>query len=705
MSSPQDQPRDGAHGIRPLASSLQSSTPAGLGQRNTEPPGSDIWQEEADGILPSSSSSSSAAAAAGVGQGARSDQFPALTDANQQQEAARAAFSANSEVMATTPRRSAWTRSVHPLSGPAEEEDSPSLATNSPDGSPTPEGAAGPSSLETAQAQEPEQPEDPEWRPSLAIGSIDASNLSPKEAARRHMLQWQHIHEYHRLHSPHALPTVERSLAEARRAYEELCMRDRQEDMVPRGQLASYQRECIEARTALLRTTLAEVEAGARVGGGREPMRVNIMAALSGYGTGEIGFSERYTLIYAGRIVDTTCRSYAEFTADRQERLDMYLAHYGPGYLWWEPPLARGAGQVLAKRGTILKLDRGESSFRSVEDSSVKYRDDACHYKIPMGFRRDDRLRCRLRKAQVEAPVGTGVKRKREHMDENHVVVEESDRRDNQTSTSPSTKADDNQSNSNSNSNSNTEEQDAGHHAEGDHPIIVFDTLLDSGAELPVLLHDDFKLLGFNEDEMIAATVVDICSVAAKTSTGYCFELLGGLDLHASSPSSFTTTTKPPAPWSAAAHFHPTRVLKLPSDIKPPPYGAFTSERLSGMLPFLAYYLASAPGTGQMALGQERHDVLGSRNMPGAMRYDPVDHPLTMEQKLRRKQRRTISKFGGAVLGLRRVTFESEMEEGRMLIDEDIVSRDGRDIKTNLILAEEDGSVIGEFPSRKEYRD
>jgi hypothetical protein len=65
------------------------------------------------------------------------------------------------------------------------------------------------------------------------------------------------------------------------------------------------------------------------------PEAENIEAAIDGYRTGQITYSSQYTLIWAGQIVDRA-NSYAEFTADRTQRLDRYSGDYGPHWLWWE---------------------------------------------------------------------------------------------------------------------------------------------------------------------------------------------------------------------------------------------------------------------------------------------------------------------------------------------------------------------------------
>lgn len=84
-----------------------------------------------------------------------------------------------------------------------------------------------------------------------------------------------------------------------------------------------------------------------------EAQRVNIQAAIAGYESGAIAYSRSYTLIWAGRIVDT-CPDYGSFTTDRDDRLDRYVDEHGQGWLWHEPPLAT-QGKLRAKKGTSLE--------------------------------------------------------------------------------------------------------------------------------------------------------------------------------------------------------------------------------------------------------------------------------------------------------------------------------------------------------------
>jgi hypothetical protein len=87
-----------------------------------------------------------------------------------------------------------------------------------------------------------------------------------------------------------------------------------------------------------------------------EDERINIKAAINGYGSGRIPYSDNFTLIYAGNIVDT-CPTYRSFCTDRKARLDRYYMAYGPGWLWQEPPLVGPGNDGLAKKGVCLERD------------------------------------------------------------------------------------------------------------------------------------------------------------------------------------------------------------------------------------------------------------------------------------------------------------------------------------------------------------
>ncbi|KAH7379869.1 hypothetical protein BKA64DRAFT_750017 [Cadophora sp. MPI-SDFR-AT-0126] len=61
-------------------------------------------------------------------------------------------------------------------------------------------------------------------------------------------------------------------------------------------------------------------------------------AEKEGYKTGQIGYNDHFTVIYAAHVVDTVA-TYSEFVRNRMEMLDSYFEMHGPGWMWYEPPL------------------------------------------------------------------------------------------------------------------------------------------------------------------------------------------------------------------------------------------------------------------------------------------------------------------------------------------------------------------------------
>ena len=91
-----------------------------------------------------------------------------------------------------------------------------------------------------------------------------------------------------------------------------------------------------------------------------EPEQVNIKAAIDAYESGDIGYTQKYTLIWAGQVVDTAT-TYGEFCVDRKERLDRYAEKYGAHWLWWESPLDIHPNDQLQAKGCQVIPRRPQS--------------------------------------------------------------------------------------------------------------------------------------------------------------------------------------------------------------------------------------------------------------------------------------------------------------------------------------------------------
>lgn len=509
-----------------------------------------------------------------------------------------------------------------------------------------------------------QQQDDVEWQPSLVIGSssIDAGNPSIKEVARRNMLQWEHIYQHHRKQTPGSvqLDVLDERRKDAAREYEEICARADPEDDVARNETRAFKEERVESRLAVLQETLdqsTEPEG--------EPMRANISAAIRGYQEGAIKCSPTYTLIFAGHIVDTTCRTWAEFTVDRKERLDVYFEQHGPGYLWWEPPLAGGKDRVNAKKALLLDITKHI-------EPDVQFRDDQCHFRIPMCFQKASTLTCRMGGTQTRdsmfgwpEPSRPSVrKRKWVSVEDGESDAEVLKRaRGGAASTyRPQTVPERTAKGAALNK---TEPVPTEAPAGQTH---FFEMLLDSGCETPILYHADLVSLGFTKVDMNAASVATIHGANGRKSNLKIFELLGGVQLSKDVPYDH--------------HLFPTCVIKLDIRLKPP--SGYSGERLSGILPFLAYYMSFAPGMDKAHLGNERGDILGMQRIPGGLRYDPFMKPHLGEPRetlLKRIDARNPSK----------IVFEHQrVNGGRTLMEEEFDSEGGA---SRITLFHTDGMV------------
>lgn len=514
-----------------------------------------------------------------------------------------------------------------------------------------------------------EQRDDVEWQPSLVIGSssIDAGNPSAKEVARRNMLQWEHIYQHHHQQTPGGsqLGVLDGRRKDAAREYEDICARADPEDDVPRNETRAFKEERVRSRLAVLEETLAQSTEPEC-----EPMRANLSAAIRGYQEGTIGCSSKYTLIFAGHIVDTTCRTWAEFTVDRKDRLDGYFEQHGPGFLWWEPPLAGGKDRVNAKKALVLDVTKHI-------EPDVQFRDDQCHFRIPMCFRKESALTCRMAGTQGRyAKAGQGGPSKPSTRKRKWVSVD-----DGESDAELLRKA---------------RGAVAGTHNTHPFPQMsakgvalskagpidmntvvstpagqthIFEMLLDSGCETPILFHADFVSLGFTSADMNAASVATIHGANGRKSNLKIFELLGGVQL---SENDF--------------HGHelfPTCVIKLDWRLKPP--AGYSGERLSGVLPFLAYYMSFAPGMDRAHMGNERGDVLGMQRIPSGLRYDPFVKPRLGEP------RETLFEQLQA-LNPSKIVFEHQRAGGgRTLMEEENESEGGG---SRITLFNTDGTVV-----------
>jgi hypothetical protein len=466
-----------------------------------------------------------------------------------------------------------------------------------------------------------------------------------------------------------------------------------EENISPRSALKSTHDAAIEQRLALLRSLLEDSHSPAAE-------RTNVSAAISGYKSGAIPYSDSYTLIWAGHIVDHP-PTFDSFTTDRHARLDRYAAAHGPGWLWYEPPLSTpgGGGSVTAKKGFCLE---SKAAWRRGTDNMG-------HYRIRMGFRR--------RKANVAreaspspfsaaaarpttTPTPTMTTRRRSSTAPQVTIPPH-------LLPSPTT----NQLIPQSIPQPNTSRPGATA-PDPDGPRIVWEMLLDSGATLPTLFEADLPKLGIDRalypaqsartvntaDSMLYARVyeLDVAVLGGDGGVG------GGVEKKTRKGKEKEAGGKPDKEQKTTQQqleiepTPPTSTLPVllfagaSSDLPSTTTTDHVPDRLSGLLPFHICYLSGAPGTFKLWMGPDRRDVLGAGRLPGLMRYGEVlgdadahaaNHPPATTERGRRLPAATKVKLEAwrahALKTPERVIFEHDFPDsaggaGGVFRDEDV---------------------------------
>lgn len=130
------------------------------------------------------------------------------------------------------------------------------------------------------------------WKPSIVLNSplwLIGEDPSRIEIADRKIAQ-RRLWKEHNGDSPYFADLLEQAIRERN-----LLDEDDEENTKPKSTLASTHAKAVADRVASLQTVLETSEF--------PPEHENISAAISGYISGEIRYSDFYTLIWAGRIV------------------------------------------------------------------------------------------------------------------------------------------------------------------------------------------------------------------------------------------------------------------------------------------------------------------------------------------------------------------------------------------------------------------
>lgn len=299
----------------------------------------------------------------------------------------------------------------------------------------------------------------------------------------------------------------------------------------------------------------------------------NIRGAMEGYRSGTITYTDHFTLIYAGRIVDTA-PTYGDFVRDRQERLDRYAEAHGPHWLWYEPPL-RVHPESRPRMSGSLALSRSDS-----------WSNLGCWYVTQGFWKRGDWVN-RIEKSGNFEPAPQEANFQK--LPDGRVFC-----------------------------------QDYG-------PKQAFRSMLDSGATYPSLHTSDFQKL-FIDEENYAAQSVTALNTANGLVTRRCFELfVCVLDAWQRQ-----LVDENNCAWPHFARYL-GGLCPVVENLDPILYDAEGYEiagRLSGLLPFLACYVSCTPTVNALFLGEDRKDVLGAHRMPGQRKWDiavPVGLPIGLQ--------------------------------------------------------------------------
>lgn len=348
----------------------------------------------------------------------------------------------------------------------------------------------------------------------------------------------------------------------------------------------------------------------------------NIRAAIQGYTSGELGVSANFTLIYAGRIVDT-CPAYSSFVADREERLDGYLARFGPGWLWYEPPLAGpDHPHAFASKGFCLN-----------QAQSNRWRDLGL-WPISMRFVADQNQVCRAGPPSDTDTDSGAVAHKEKNVQEKTLKStfksrppSISDRCLRSRSTGATTSI------ANPSITTTTTTTPRGRQ---EFPLrsTVLNLIFDTGATFPMICDPDLETLGIDPATYAAQTVESIGQADGTEADRFLYEMHVGVGAGIQGAGGEGDSRPGAITGKGVGWPHEPGVLgglNMVGVLPPGEGGGVPAwwDRLSGILPLRACYASAVPASGRIYLGEHRKEVLGAGRLPPyhrldtALRFDP----------------------------------------------------------------------------------
>ncbi|KAI1353426.1 hypothetical protein F5Y01DRAFT_303371 [Xylaria sp. FL0043] len=144
-------------------------------------------------------------------------------------------------------------------------------------------------------------------------------------------------------------------------------------------------------------------------------------------------------------------------------------------------------------------------------------------------------------------------------------------------------------------------------------------TLLDSGATFPILLESDLARLNVDLTKYPAQGVMDVNVVGGRRRIKFYEMYVSICSRNGSSLVGEGNGAVWPTEPRNLGGFCPVLAQPDPPGINGK--GSFV-QRLSGMIPFDACYISSAPSLARVWLGEDRRDVLGTSRLPAHLRFD-----------------------------------------------------------------------------------
>ncbi|KAL3418087.1 hypothetical protein PVAG01_09802 [Phlyctema vagabunda] len=390
--------------------------------------------------------------------------------------------------------------------------------------------------------------------PKTVFGEFEVTGKSKIQRADRLIEQWEEVRRAHAEQDSEALPFIDFKLEEARA--ERASLEDNEENnQVGVKDIAGYRiAERLKVLEWGLSTSNCTVE------------KENITAVIDGYKSGAIPFSDRLTIVYAGKIVDQAA-DYAEYLADRQERLDRYAAQYGQGWLFYEEPLdvhpesrAIMCRSATYNRPTFWHNLASWEIFQSIEKrTSWVARLDIPYRVEPPEFSN----------FRYDTPSGTWW-------------------------------------------------------AGSSGPSLTFRMLLDSGATYPSISKKDFLNLGIDDRVYPCQTLTLLDTASELGKPARLYEMfVRVLDEGCNSLVDENNAVWPSQP-KYLGGLCPVARMGDVGDLHEmdPATGISYQQRLSGMLPFLSCYVQVTPNRNDLFLGEDRRHVLGAHRIPGQRRWD-----------------------------------------------------------------------------------